>query len=91
MGQKSFPVIKVNREGKGDMHSKGGSFIMPVKFHPMNSDLFNQFCIFSNDHIRVSGFSATETKDHFHSMGQVGHKLFHVFIYDQWIGMFRMV
>jgi hypothetical protein len=55
---------------------------MPVEFHSMHSDLFDQFRIFSNDEIRVSGFSATETKEYFHLIGQIGHKLFHAFLYD---------
>lgn len=73
------------------LNSKTGSLIMPVEFHSMHSDLFDQFCIFSNNEIRVFGFSATEAKEHSHLIGQIGHKLFHTFSYEVEVKMFSMV
>jgi hypothetical protein len=53
---------------------------MLVEFYPVHSDLFDQFCIFSDDKIDVFCFAVTEMKEPFHLMCQIGDELFHNFL-----------
>ena len=60
-------------------------FVMPVEFHSMHSDLFDQVCIFGNDTIRVFYSFAAKTKDYSHFMGQVEDELSHTFFYEDFL------